>query len=443
MGLMDTVVVADSDSLWLLVGGIAMVVGLAVFAVNVNIRRNRKAAEEQGRALQREVRRLQKAQGNSESIAATTQREALAEALRRHPELSDTQDPDSVKRLQAQVDEIKQEIDLRNQVAALKAEQEEERRRAEAAEEAERKIEEGARKAEALRQAEAERRIQAERDREVRIAGMSAPRRFLALHPGLARVALVGAVVVAAGAIWGITQVVIDSRERAAAEAQAAEEERAAAEAQVASQAAAEKERQRLAQLPTACDLTTPEADITNAIWLAWLTCADETVVAEAAVRADLRNLSGAELTGIAETTNVSALATRISILMNTPMRAHKILVERWGPEAVGDSYKIVYKQECTEGVRPQNYLGGTTWETDSGDSVEFLIKDCVVRGYPDTTIRGAYDLFSVYSNTRWSQGPDGLWILSGRNYYEGDGSSVYRLIKGGDDAPKTLTRTQ
>jgi len=193
---------------------------------------------------------------------------ALAEALRREPQLRAATDSQSLARLATSTDAIERELRLRQEILAIQAkeqaaEQEARRREQAAAEEARRR--------ELAAAEEARRRELAER-RAAELVAMPAPKRWLLTHKALAVVLAVALVAV----IGGTTAVVIGNT-RAAAEAAALEAARA--EEAAALEAARAEEAAALEAAKASCDLLEAgDADTDPVLLEAWAACPDPAV---------------------------------------------------------------------------------------------------------------------------------------------------------------------
>jgi len=361
--------------------------------------------------------------------------EALSLAIQQRPDLAGPSSPESRKELSDLATQLESELRLQYEVDEI--------RRKEFAEQARRQGERARRqrREEEVNRAREE-RLRAEQQRELRVSSMPPAKRFFYVHRAASVIAVVVVGVVALVAVLGVTRLISDTRERAASEARSAAEAQASVEALARAEASAAAEQQRLDQLATLCDLNAPESDISDEVWIAWLRCSDEAVVTKAAQKADLTRLTELELTELARETQTEALAKRISLLLATPLEAHEALISAWSPEVVAESYRKYYKQECTEGMRPEDYIGDTKWKTDSGRIVEFKVAGCRIVGFPDTTRTGTYFTYTD-SNDRWKQLPDELRVASGYNYYAGNGRDAYVLIEGNKGAPQSMTRME
>jgi alpha-tubulin suppressor-like RCC1 family protein len=168
----------------------------------------------------------------SAPVAPVSRQEAVAEALRRDPSLGDTSDPEALKRLAESVTQVQEELELKAQVATIKAEEEAQARREELArlyaQEAARKKalwEEHVAKRQAERVAaehvEQAARSAAEQELRDRLVAMSPLRRWIATHRDPTRVLVF---VLAVGLVLAAVSVIkpwLDSQ-RVPAEAQQA-----------------------------------------------------------------------------------------------------------------------------------------------------------------------------------------------------------------------------
>lgn len=301
------VLLVDSSTLWLLAGGLALVLGIVGFGINYNIRRSRDATEKQTRELTQELERLRSASGAKMGgeDPEKLRKEALREALRREPDLADTSDDVSRQRLSELVEQISRELQIQREVAKVKQEETDRLRRLEAERELARKLEEGKKKAEEAKRQEEEARLANLRDREQRLAQMSPLRRWLATHKGVTIGGCVG--ILAVLAISGLAiNANIQSSRLAAERAEAAAS--AAAEREADAQDAAERD-----ELIESCDLTRLKAATGDPfVLVAWTKCDDPEVAVKAAselwlvsperfadVRFDGMDLSGLDLQGV------------------------------------------------------------------------------------------------------------------------------------------------
>ena len=227
-------------------------------------------------------------------------------------------------------------------------------------------------------------------------------RRWAVTHKPLVITASGVLIVALAGGTSLVVSNVLSNAQRAQQEQAAAEAAAAAAQAQADQEAQAEREAQaeadRVAQLMTACDLSVPEEEIPDEVWIAWLACDDKDVVTQAVLKAPRDAIDPSLLEDLAKTSRDDEVATFISSLPNTPLSAHEALIAAWGPETVGRSYVVVYDQPCSTGVLPAEYIGRTTWRDDNGNVIEFITNRCSVKG-----ISGSRYLSSSYRQS-WSQ---------------------------------------
>jgi len=237
---------------------------------------------------------------------------------------------------------------------------------------------------------------------------------LLALSLGAALVASLVAVVVAA------TQA-----RQAEATAQATAEEQARIESERQASEAAEREFQE--RLPAACDPSIDERRIPPNVWIDWLGCSDPAVAAEAAfwllddaeilLRRENYGLIMKSLARVVTESDEGALISRISDREDIDLSVHEEIVQRWGPEVVPSSFRIVYEQLCSSGMEPETYLGGTQWSDGLGNSVEFNGDLCTAIGF---TV-GGRQVSSVPRS--WSQ--DYNEVVIGKFHYELDGSTL------------------
>lgn len=380
-GLVDAIVV-DTDTLWLIGGGVVLAIGLIALGININIRLSRESARDESRALRKQVKRLEESQSGALIPDSELRREALGEALRRRPELAEASDSESARELQTLVEEVTKELTIRQEIAALKAHEEEQRRRAEAEAEAARRTEEAKRMAAERQRAAEEAHREREHLRSRQLAAMSPSRRWMATHKPL-MAGLIGAMALCLAAVgFLVVTTVVSAQRQQAQEAEAAAQARAAAESASQASQAAQAEADRITQLAQGCDTTTPEQDIPDEVWIAWLACEDEAVAAKSVNRAPRDLIDAQTLDALAKSTPHADVARFITGLQNTPLSAHQSLVERWDPETVGRSYALVYDQPCSMGVKPEDYVADFTWKTESGKTVSFLPDGCAVRGF-------------------------------------------------------------
>lgn len=452
--IVESVVVASADSLWLIAGVFALLLGVLAFGINYNIRKSREAANESNRRLQQEVQRLRAKESSDphplSPVRPDFRREALAEALRRRPDLADAQDQESTRQLQELVTEVERELSLRHEVETLKAERaaadEAERRRAEMVEREAQRAAESERRAEAARQqaelrarADQERAVQVEKRRQERLAAMSAPRRWVEVHSTIAKGAGIAIVVAAVVVAWVAAGAYFNQqREQAAAdEAASINAARvAASESAAAQKQAEEEEAQRQAELRTSCDPTQAEGTIPTEVWVAWLTCSDEAIIRVAEtvlVTRTLDELDAEQLAMIATNSGNEELASLVSLQSSSTREVHQILIDRWSIDVVPASYEVMYAQECAGDTKPGQYVGRTAWASDTGAVIEFRVVGCEVWSDLDLNINGA---------TRWQQQGDRVSVGMHTYRLEGD---VLRLISeaGPFGLPKVLSRTR
>ena len=116
-------VLLDSESLVTLVWVGAICIFLAAGAVTYTIRRSGRQATSANKSLEAELGRLRSDHTVAESDERELRSQATAEALRREPELAERMDPESLKRLRDLVAEISAEIQIRQDVERIKAQQ--------------------------------------------------------------------------------------------------------------------------------------------------------------------------------------------------------------------------------------------------------------------------------------------------------------------------------
>lgn len=191
-------------------GFLIFMIGLVSFSIQMTIRRRKRESD--------------KKQATEETTQTETRTRAVAEAIRREPELAGASSSEDLARLDLLVASIQKEWLLRSDLETLERQEQAKALELERQEQARARAEEGARR----RQAEKEEKV---RLREARIAAMGPRRRWLATHPTIvAAVAAVLVGVVAVAAIMMTTRIQSIQAQRAA-EQQAAE---AAKEAEIA-----------------------------------------------------------------------------------------------------------------------------------------------------------------------------------------------------------------
>lgn len=282
----NSLLVMDTSSLWLALGGLAFFLGLVAFGVNYNIRRSREATDEQTRRLTREVEQLRR--GGVGPDAEDLRKQAVREALRREPQLADSTVGADRQRLSELVDQIISELRIQREVQQVKAEEAAEARRVQAELEYARKVEESKRRAEEARQQQEQAILAKLKARDEAIARMSPLRRWVVTHKGIvigAAVSILALLAVGALIANSIAQSSRLAAEQAAASAAAAASASlAAASASAEAEAAAQAERVRQ-DLIAACDLQAlDQVTQDEGILFAWTQCEDTKVALRAAV---------------------------------------------------------------------------------------------------------------------------------------------------------------
>jgi hypothetical protein len=313
----ETLVLADGSTLLVLAAGLALAMGIVGLGINYNIRRSREATEQQTRRLARELEQLRAAADStatSEDSEARLRKDAVREALRREPELSDPKDSIARQRLSDLVDQITAELQLEREVAQVKAEEAAELRRQEADRELALRNEEAKQRDRERERKDEELRIERLKARDLRLARMSPIRRWLVTHKGLVIGTSLGILAIATLGGLMITSIVqsAQSAARVAAASSAASASSASmASASSATAEASSQAAQARLELIASCDLSQfDQAARDPQILFAWLECEEVQVALAAAegltrlgvsqtVSLADRDLAGADLSGM------------------------------------------------------------------------------------------------------------------------------------------------
>jgi hypothetical protein len=424
MGGRLVMVSADASSLWLLVTLVILAISVVGLGINANIRRSRDTSMRQAEGLQEEVRRLRAEQAKvkleQERAAqdeAGLRRRALEEALRREPDLRHAKDEAAVARLTALVDQIVQEFSIRQELDEVKATEAERARLAELAREAEIRKAEERKRQQATRDAEKAKRREEARLRQEYLESLPSWRRWIEEHKSLVVVsaALIG--VTALGASIAVAVTVAQTRQ-AEEQAKEAREEQERLEVEAAANEKAEQEFQ--ATLPTACDLSIDKNRIPPEVWVTWLQCEDLNVVTEASLwlmdeaeilfRRQNYNQIQQALKRVVKRSGDAELISRISTHPGIDRAIHKEIVGRWGPDVAGPSFIAFYEQQCSDGVRPAEYVANSSWIDQQGGTVLFDGQNCNTSGFNVQALGRGNDVISSLPRL-WSQVRDKVTI--------------------------------
>ncbi len=317
----NSLLIMDTSSLWLVVGGFALFLGLVAAGINYNIRRSREATDEQTRRLTRELEQLRQGAvvGGASQDPEDLRKEAVREALRREPQFSDSTDSADRQRLSELVDQIVGELQIQREIAQVKAEEAAEARRVQAELEYARKTEESRRQAEEARQRREQATLAKLRARDEELARMSPARRWIVTHKGLvvgvvvSLLALVAVGALMANSIAQSSRLAAEQAAESAAAASSASLAAASASAEAEAEAQVEQARQ---DLLVACDeQVLDQVAQDEDVLFAWTQCQEAEVALKAAVALvelgtprkvslagrDLAgmDLSGADLSGV------------------------------------------------------------------------------------------------------------------------------------------------
>lgn len=120
----DFIAVSGSQ-LWLFVAMIVFAISMGVVALKRSVRNAASRNASQVQALEGELSRLRSATEDPVLAEESLRKQALAEALRREPDLAASHDPDSSQRLAALVATIREELRLQRDIERLKRDEEE------------------------------------------------------------------------------------------------------------------------------------------------------------------------------------------------------------------------------------------------------------------------------------------------------------------------------
>ena len=92
-------VIADTNTLWLIAGVLAFVVAMIGLGIRSSVKKSGEALRAQNRQLHLEVKNLKATQGSGTNQEADLRKRAVVEALYRAPALGEATDPASRRQL--------------------------------------------------------------------------------------------------------------------------------------------------------------------------------------------------------------------------------------------------------------------------------------------------------------------------------------------------------